>query len=97
MQLFKAAAQDGSISFDEERIIRATDLNVQNLVEYVDRAWEDKKLTEQEIQTITFLIKKIKDDAVSLAMYDEILSDQEEDLLDIIKGLITEFFELYHF
>ncbi|MHA2250028.1 MAG: hypothetical protein ACXAD7_06685 [Candidatus Kariarchaeaceae archaeon] len=89
-RLFRTAKKDG-ISFDEERILRASDLNITALLEFAETAWEDKILTEDERRRITFLIKKIHDDAVSLAQYDDIITSEEEALLDIIKEIIHEF------
>ncbi|MHA2100250.1 MAG: hypothetical protein ACW99A_16365 [Candidatus Kariarchaeaceae archaeon] len=92
IKLFKKANEDREITFDEGRIIKATDLNVTKLLEYSQQAWEDKKLTETEKQKMMFLLKKIKDDAVTLAQYDEIITDEEEDLLEIIKVTVETFF-----
>ncbi len=90
-RLFKTAAKDGVITFDEERILRASDLNVNNLLDYTKKAWEDKTLSENEKTRIIFLIKKIQDDAISLAQYDDIITNEEEELLDIIREIIHEF------
>jgi hypothetical protein len=92
VKLFKKANEDREITFDEGRIIKATDLNVLNLLEYAKEAWEDKKLTETEKQKMMFLLKKIKDDAISLAHYDEIITQEEEELLEIIRGTVETFF-----
>lgn len=92
VKLFKKANEDKEITFDEGRIIKATDLNVTNLLEYSIKAWEDKKLTETEKQKMMFLLKKIKDDAITLAQYDEIITQEEEELLEIIRGTVEIFF-----
>ena len=97
LRLFKQAKQDREIDFDEERILRATDFNVLKLVKFIDEAWQDKHLSEEEILCITFLITKIRDDATSLAQYDEIISKQEQDMLDIIKVMVEEFLEIYRY
>ncbi|MFV2015667.1 MAG: hypothetical protein ACC656_09585, partial [Candidatus Heimdallarchaeota archaeon] len=86
------AKEDRKITFDEGRIIKATDLNVTNLFEYSVKAWEDKRLTETEKQKMMFLLKKIKDDAVTLAEYDEIITQEEENLLEIIRDTVQTFF-----
>ncbi|MHA2090971.1 MAG: hypothetical protein ACW98K_08945 [Candidatus Kariarchaeaceae archaeon] len=91
VQLFKTAKSDGSISFDEERILKASDQNVNNLLAYTQEAWKDRVLTEDEKQRIVFLIKKIQDDATTLAEYDDIITNEEEALLDIIREIIQEF------
>lgn len=93
VRLFKEAKRDGEISFDEERILRATDLNVLHLVEYIQQAWDDQHLSEEEKRKITFLIKKIRDDATSLAEYDEIISHEEDAMLNIIREIIQEALE----
>lgn len=93
VRLFKEAKRDGDISFDEERILRATDLNVLHLVEYIQQAWDDRHLSEEEKRKITFLLKKIRDDAVSLAEYDEIISQEEDAMLQIIREMIQEVLE----
>ncbi|MHA2502937.1 MAG: hypothetical protein ACXAE3_08710 [Candidatus Kariarchaeaceae archaeon] len=93
--LFLAAKKDGEIDFDEQRILKATDDNVMQLLETVRRAWDDSVLTETEKQQITFMIKKIKDDAVSLAEYDSVISEQEDEMLNIIYEKIYEFLELH--
>lgn len=93
VNLFKQANTDKIISFDEQRIISATDLNVNKLVLYAKTAWEDSILTEDEKKRMSFLLKKIEDDAVSLAMYDDIITREEEDLLKIIKATVEHFFE----
>lgn len=92
VKLFKKAIEDREITFDEGRIIKATDLNVTNLLEYSKEAWEDKKLSETEKQKMSFLLKKIEDDAISLAQYDDIVTSEEEDLLGIIRNTIETFF-----
>ena len=92
VRLFKKANEDREITFDEGRIIKATDLNVINLLEYSKQAWEDKKLTENEKQKMLFLLKKIEDDAISLAQYDDIITGEEEELLGIIKSTVETFF-----
>lgn len=98
VKLFKKANEDKEIDFDEGRIIKATDLNVTNLLEYSKEAWEDKKLTETEKQKMMFLLKKINDDAVTLAQYDDIITREEEELLEIIRSTVQTFFrDNYYF
>lgn len=63
------------------------------LISYAEVAWEDRILTESEKQKMFFLLKKIEDDAVTLAKYDEIITTEEENLLNIIKETINNFFE----
>jgi len=95
VSLFKTAKADGEIDFDEERILRSVDLNVMKLLEFVRQSWEDNRLDEDEKKQIIFLIKKIEDDAVSLAEYDDLLTKQEEAMLIIIREMISEFMEDY--
>lgn len=90
--LFKQAADDKRITFDEGRILRATDLNVSKLLDFTEAAWEDKNLSETEKQRILFMIKKIQDDATTLAEYDDIVTNEEDEMLGIIRNLITEFY-----
>ena len=96
VQLFKTAKSDGSISFDEERILKASDQNINNLLKYTQEAWKDRVLTEDEKQRIVFLIKKIQDDAITLAEYDDIITQEEEALLDTIREIIQEFCTRQH-
>ena len=97
VRLFKEAKRNGEIDFDEQRILHTTDFNVTELLHFVQEAWEDSILSETEKQQITFLIKKIRDDAVTLANYDDIITDQEEALLMIIRDIFEEFLRRRNF
>lgn len=93
IRLFREAISDGRIDFDEGRIISSADLNVSNLIQYIKDAWDDKIITGSERANIQFLVKKIEDDAITLAEYDDIITSQEQALLDIIKDIIETFAE----
>lgn len=92
VKLFKKANEDKEITFDEGRIINATDLNINKLLEFTTDAWSDRILTENEKQKISFLLKKIQDDAVTLAEYDDIITNEEDELLEIIRDMVENFF-----
>ena len=94
VHLFKTAKADRSISFDEERILRSADDNIVKLLEYVREAWDDRGPNESEKQKITFLIKKIHDDARTLAEYDDIVTEEERKMLDDILEKMNEFLSL---
>lgn len=91
-KLFRQAASDNEITFDEGRILRATDLNVTKLMDFTKLAWDDKNLSETEKIRILFLIKKIVDDATTIAEYDNIITEDEEDMLAIIREIVEEFY-----
>ncbi|MDH5646768.1 MAG: hypothetical protein OEZ01_12210 [Candidatus Heimdallarchaeota archaeon] len=91
VKLYKTAAKDGDITYDEERILTVTDANILNLLNYVKGAWRDKILDDKEKQKITFLIKKIYDDAISVAEFDNFITNEEDSLLYIIREVIDEF------
>ncbi|MCY3410500.1 MAG: hypothetical protein INQ03_02580 [Candidatus Heimdallarchaeota archaeon] len=93
IRLFKQAKEDGQIDFDEGRILSSTDLNVNNLINNLREAWEDKILTSTERANLEFLVRKIEDDAISLAEYDNIITEQEQALLDIIREILDGFSE----
>ncbi len=97
IRLFKEAKKDMEIDFDEGRILSSANLNINKLIAYVKMAWEDKIIDHTERKDIEFLIRKIEDDAVSLAEYDEIITAQEEALLGIIRELITDFTDESHY
>ena len=91
INVFDEAMSDGCIDFDEGRIISSTNLNVNNLLDYITGAWEDNNLDHTERANIEFLVRKIEDDAISLAHYDDIITKQEAALLDIIRNLVEHF------
>lgn len=93
IRLFREAISDGCIDFDEGRIISSADLNVKNLLQYIKDSWDDKIITGSERANIQFLVKKIEDDAITLAEYDDIITSQEQALLNIIKEIIEGFAE----
>lgn len=93
VELFKTAKADNQITKEEEVILRTTDFNVLELLKYVKKAWDDGILTEHEMELIRNLITKIEDDATTLAADDNIITDDEENLLEIIRNILQEFFE----
>lgn len=91
IRLFKEAKRDSMIDFDEGRILSSANLNITKLLEYLRVAWADKRIDHNERKNIEFLVQKIENDAISLAEYDEIITQQEEALLEIIREMISKF------
>jgi len=91
--LFKVAKADKQITPDEEAILETADVNVMNLLEYVKRAWLDNHLDNEEKERIEGLVAKIEDDATTVAALDSIITNEEADLIEVIRDTVREFFE----
>ncbi|MCH8908104.1 MAG: hypothetical protein IH840_13530 [Candidatus Heimdallarchaeota archaeon] len=92
VSLFKIAKSDNKITPDEEAILKTTDASVMNLLDYVKIAWEDNILDQDERETIEGLVAKIEDDALTEAASDKIITEEEQNMLEVIEETIQGFF-----
>ena len=91
VRLFKTAIKDGEIDRDEARVLQTTESNIISLLKYVEQAWDDGKIDDNEKSCILELLKKIQTDAENIAFFDKKLTDEEAELLSIIDSMMREF------
>ena len=92
--LFRTAMSDGILSNNELKILFSIEFNLTNLQEAVKKAFEDKIIDEYEKDIIGKIIYKIKDDAISIAKFDDCITQEDVVLLKILQVVLIEFQKL---
>lgn len=93
VRLFKTAIKDGTIDSDEGKILTKTDSNMSKLHRYVNRAWEDNILDGEEKASILTLLQRIQLDAESIALSDNIITQEESEMLLVIDTMLEGFLD----
>lgn len=84
------ALRDGSISEDERMVLNSISFNIDNLIDNLDQAFEDDIITPDEKKELKSLVKRVEDDAESIASYDEYLSKDEASILNRLKYALLD-------
>ncbi len=88
--LIKIAFADGILSDDEINILLSINLNLEILHKALIKAYEDKIIDENERQEIKIILNQTEDDAVSIAKFDECITQEDRRLLVILQKSLIE-------
>lgn len=85
------ALKDGRITEDEDRIIAAATWNLAQFAKLAEEAEEDGVITDEEREQLDFFLAQVKRDPEILAERDGVLTQDEIDLLFLIKRIVGNF------
>ncbi len=89
-ELSSVAEMDGEITAEEQQIINSISANVNSLYNYVNAAMVDEEITDEEMENIHVLEKRIIQEASSEAFKDGKISTDEKALLTRLILLMEE-------
>ncbi len=87
-KLFESALKDKKITKEEDLLLRSIKLNLDNYLNYLDEALSDGIISVSEHTKLLDLQNMIFQEAETTARIDQIISEDEELLLNTLKGVL---------
>ncbi len=88
--LIRVALADGILSNEEIEVLMSIDPNLELLHKALVKAYEDRIIDKNESNGITILLNQIEDDAVSVAKFDECITQEDRRLLFVLQKTLIE-------